>query len=58
MKLMAQMEIPPRWGRLCFSGGHNQQADVPAANIVALFDSAYEVGRYPLAEVKENELKD
>ena len=31
------------------SGGHNLQADVPPANIVALFDTAYEVGRYPLA---------
>ena len=35
-------------GGYVFSGGHNLQADVPPANIVALFDTAYEVGRYPL----------
>ena len=35
-------------GGYVFSGGHNIQADVPPANIVALFDTAYEVGRYPL----------
>ncbi len=37
-------------GGYIFSGGHNIQADVPPANIVALFDSAYEAGRYPLAD--------
>lgn len=36
-------------GGYVFSGGHNLQADVPPANIVALFDTAYEVGRYPLS---------
>jgi len=36
-------------GGYVFSGGHNIQADVPPANIVALFDTAYETGRYPLA---------
>ena len=36
-------------GGYIFSGGHSLQADVPPANIVALFDTAYEVGRYPLA---------
>jgi uroporphyrinogen decarboxylase len=35
-------------GGYVFSGGHNLQADVPPANIVALFDTAYEVGKYPL----------
>ncbi len=35
-------------GGYVFSGGHNIQADVPPANIVALFDAAYEAGRYPL----------
>jgi uroporphyrinogen decarboxylase len=35
-------------GGYVFSGGHNIQADVPPANIVALFDTAYEAGRYPL----------
>jgi uroporphyrinogen decarboxylase len=35
-------------GGYIFSGGHNIQADVPPANIVALFDTAYEAGRYPL----------
>jgi uroporphyrinogen decarboxylase len=37
-------------GGYIFSGGHNLQADVPPANIVTLFDTAYEVGRYPLAD--------
>jgi uroporphyrinogen decarboxylase len=36
-------------GGYILSGGHNIQADVPPANIVALFDTAYEAGRYPLA---------
>jgi len=35
-------------GGYIFSGGHNIQADVPPANIVALFDTAYEAGNYPL----------
>jgi uroporphyrinogen decarboxylase len=37
-------------GGYVFSAGHNIQADVPPANIVALFDTAYEVGTYPLAD--------
>jgi hypothetical protein len=41
---------PAPWcGGNVFSGGHNLQADVPPANIVALFGTAYEVGKYPLA---------
>jgi len=36
-------------GGYIFSGGHNIQADVPPANIVTMFDTAYEAGRYPLA---------
>ena len=39
-------------GGYIFSGGHNIQADVPPANIVALFDTAYEAGRYPLANYR------
>ena len=39
-------------GGYVFSGGHNIQADVPPANIVVLFDTAYEAGRYPLANYK------
>jgi len=35
-------------GGYIFSGGHNIQADVPPENIVALFDTAYEFGRYPI----------
>ena len=35
-------------GGYVFSGGHNIQADVPPQNIVALFDTAYERGRYPI----------
>ena len=36
-------------GGYIFSGGHNIQADVPPENVVALFDTAYEAGRYPIA---------
>ncbi len=35
-------------GGYMFSGGHNIQADVPPENVVALFDTAYEAGRYPI----------
>jgi len=37
-------------GGYVFSGGHNIQADVPPENIVALFDTAYALGRYPIAQ--------
>lgn len=33
-------------GGYIISGGHNIQADVPPANIIALFDTAYKYGRY------------
>ena len=36
-------------GGYVFSGGHNIQADVPPENIVSLFDTAYEVGQYPIS---------
>jgi uroporphyrinogen decarboxylase len=42
----------PPGGGYVFSGGHNLQADVPPANIAVLFDTAYEAGRYPLANYK------
>lgn len=35
-------------GGYIFSGGHNIQADVGPQNIVSLFDTAYEYGRYPI----------
>lgn len=35
-------------GGYIISGGHNIQADVPPENIIALFDTAYEYGRYPI----------
>ena len=35
-------------GGYVFSAGHNIQADVPPENIVALFDTASRVGRYPV----------
>ena len=35
-------------GGYIFSAGHNIQADVPPENIVALFDTACRVGRYPV----------
>ncbi|MGO9272580.1 MAG: uroporphyrinogen decarboxylase family protein [Terriglobia bacterium] len=37
-------------GGYVFSAGHNIQADVPPANVVAAFDTAHEAGRYPLAD--------
>ena len=36
-------------GGYVFSAGHNIQSDVPPANIVALFDTAYTAGVYPVA---------
>ena len=36
-------------GGYIISGGHNIQADVPPENILALFDTAWHAGRYPLA---------
>ncbi len=35
-------------GGYIFSGGHNIQADVPPENVVALFDTAYQLGQYPI----------
>jgi uroporphyrinogen decarboxylase len=35
-------------GGYVFSAGHNIQADVPPENIVALFDTAYRAGVYPI----------
>ncbi|MCX6090083.1 MAG: hypothetical protein NTX88_06925 [Candidatus Atribacteria bacterium] len=35
-------------GGYIFSAGHNIQADVPPENIIALFDTAYQYGRYPI----------
>jgi uroporphyrinogen decarboxylase len=35
-------------GGYIFSAGHNVQADVPPENLVALFDTALRVGRYPI----------
>jgi uroporphyrinogen decarboxylase len=34
-------------GGYVFSAGHNIQGDVPPANVVALFDTAYKAGWYP-----------
>ncbi|HEB31607.1 MAG TPA: hypothetical protein ENI15_12145 [Spirochaetes bacterium] len=36
-------------GGYILSGGHNIQPDVPPENVVALFDTAYEAGRYPIS---------
>jgi uroporphyrinogen decarboxylase len=36
-------------GGYILSGGHNIQADVPPENVVALFDTAYEAGQYPIS---------
>ena len=33
-------------GGYVFAAGHNIQADVPPENVVALFDTVYEYGRY------------
>jgi uroporphyrinogen decarboxylase len=35
-------------GGYIMSGGHNIQADVPAKNILALYDTAFQHGRYPI----------
>jgi uroporphyrinogen decarboxylase len=40
------IEILKRDGGYVFNNVHNIQADVPAENIVALFDAAYEFGSY------------
>ncbi|MCL5962363.1 MAG: uroporphyrinogen-III decarboxylase [Chloroflexi bacterium] len=41
-------------GGFVFAAVHNIQADVPPANIVALFDTALEFGRYVNGQVVEN----
>jgi hypothetical protein len=41
--LMAQMEITPLEGDNVFSGGRNLHPELPQANIVALFYTAYDV---------------
>jgi len=40
---MAQMEITPLEGDNVFSGGRNFYPELPQANMVALFYTAYEV---------------
>ncbi len=35
-------------GGFIISGGHNIQADVPPENVLALFDTAFEKGEYPI----------
>ena len=35
-------------GGYIVSGGHNIQADVPPENILALYDTAFELGHYPI----------
>ena len=42
------MSLAPGGGYV-LSGGHNIQADVPPENIVALFDTGYQVGQYPIS---------
>jgi len=45
-------------GGYIFSSGHNIQANMPPENIVSLFNSAKEYGKYPINEQKiDNELK-
>lgn len=41
-------------GGYIVSGGHNIQADVKPENILALFDTASEFGRYPIAQSLKN----
>ncbi len=41
------VEVFKAGGGYVFNNVHNIQADVPAANITALFDAAYEFGFYP-----------
>jgi uroporphyrinogen decarboxylase len=40
------LEILKPGGGYVFNNVHNIQADVPAENIIALFDAAYEFGFY------------
>jgi uroporphyrinogen decarboxylase len=40
-------------GGYIMSAGHNIQADVPPENVLAAFDAAWQVGRYPLAQINE-----
>lgn len=37
-------------GGYIMSGGHNIQADVPPENILALFDTAFQCGQYPIVQ--------
>jgi uroporphyrinogen decarboxylase len=41
------MALAPGGGYV-FSAGHNVQADVPPENLITLFDTAYQAGRYPI----------
>jgi hypothetical protein len=43
MRRVAQMEITPLEGGNVFSSGRNLQPELPQANMVALFYTAYEV---------------
>ncbi len=46
-------------GGYIFSGGHNIQVNCPPENILALFDTAYDFGTYPINEEKiDNRIKE
>jgi uroporphyrinogen decarboxylase len=47
-EVASKMKILAPGGGYIFSGGHNIQADVPPENIIALFDSAFKYGKYPV----------
>ncbi len=44
--MQRNLEILKPGGGYVFNNVHNLQADVPAENIIALFDAAYEFGFY------------
>ena len=35
-------------GGFAFASSHNIQPDTPSKNVIAMFDAAYEFGRYPI----------
>jgi len=47
-EVLRRIRILAPGGGYIMSGGHNIQADVPPQNILALFDTTFEQGRYPI----------
>jgi uroporphyrinogen decarboxylase len=47
-EVLHKLKILAPGGGYIISGGHNIQADVPPENILALFDTAFVYGKYPI----------